>query len=49
MGKREWVGLRMGFYVHLYFHRGEALRKDVEILICIDSNTENAKNQIALG
>lgn len=39
----------MGFYVHLYFHRGEALRKDVEILICIDAITENAKNQVALG
>lgn len=41
--------MRMGFCVRLYFDQGEALRRDVEILICMNSITENAKNQTAHG
>lgn len=37
----------MVFCVLLYFVQGETLRKDVEILTCLDSIMKNAKNQIA--
>lgn len=39
----------MGFCVPLYFSQEEAFRKDTEMLIYIDSTTENAIDQAVHG